>query len=431
MARHLRALVAVLAVLLTPSAASAAWLPIEEVGNVRPSSQTLHMASNDRGDTILLWGNFQRGLKVAISKRGGPFGEARTVPGSGDAGSAGVDVNEDGRAIVWWTEFVPGKGQRIKLVGLKVDGGFGKPRLVTPTGSFLSFDSVIGPGGRFAFIYSTSSREPTYARVAPPSGKLGRRVTLASGSIAPAELWYLGNRPMIAYRQASDDYGTLRERQIGSGGGRVIATIPKNGRVELDTASNGTQVAFWTGSSGNTEREKQPLVAAVRKPHARFGRDSTLETRIPPQEVAVAVARNGAALVAWHEWNESTTEGDPSPTPEYTPGRIAYSFHPPRGTFDPVQAFQPEPENRVVDSLSADVASSGLAVLAVDGGRFEGDQRRLYAATIDDGGSPSVTPMADFDRPVFLAHRIEIDERDRTAFGWIDETKVLARRGDF
>ncbi|MDQ3933923.1 MAG: hypothetical protein M3340_04755, partial [Actinomycetota bacterium] len=149
MTRRLLALTALVVALVCPAAASADWLPIEEVGTIGPSDQQFHTAANDRGDAILAWGD-GAAIKVAVSRRGEAFGAARTVPGStGELKLLeGVDLNEDGRAILWWREPVQGSGIRFKLVGLKVDGGFGRSRVVTPTDEYLSFEPVIGPGGR-------------------------------------------------------------------------------------------------------------------------------------------------------------------------------------------------------------------------------------------------------------------------------------------
>ncbi len=231
---------------------------------------------------------------------------------------------------------------------------------------------------------------------------------------------------MIAYRQASDDHTRLRERRIDGGGARVIATVPRDGVVVLDTASNGTQAALWTG---NGAPEKQPLVTAVRRAGGTFGKGHLLDNRIPPQVMAVAVARSGAAVVAWHEWNEPTTEDGGSDTPEYTPGRIITSFRQAGRPFSALQSFRPDPENASIESLSADVESDGLAALAWNATRFQGIQRRLYTATINNGDPPEVTPMTDFDNLGFRLDAVHVDERQRTVFGWIDETKVLAQRG--
>jgi len=431
MTRHLLALAALaLALLVVPSAASANWLPIEELGTIEPSDQEARTAANDRGDAIVLWRD-SRGIQVSVSKRGGPFGAARRVPGSKGGTSAGVDVNEDGRAIIWWREFVPEFRQRVKLVGLKIDGGFGKPRVVTPTSDYLTFDSVIGPGGRFAFLYTAGQRfRPVYARVAPPSGKLGRRITLASGSTRSHDLWYVGNRPMIAYTQASDDYSRLRERQIGSGGTRTIANLPKHASLDLDTASNGAQAALWT--SGSTDSSvKRPLVAATRRAGRTFGKGQVLDVRVPPQEYDVAIARSGAASVAWREWNESTTEDGESPTPEYRPGRIITSYRPARGVFGALRGFRPDEESAFVGALSVDVASSGYSVLSFGARRFAGIQGRMYAATSNRGDEHEVTPITDFGDPGGLLTDAHIDERQRTVLGWIADRRVVARRGDF
>lgn len=417
--------------LIAPSAASAEWLPIEEVGTIRPSNQHLRMASNDRGDTVLVWGggseeSGSEGFRVAVSRRGGPFGKPISIPGSKDGAGVDVDVNEDGRAIVWWAESSEGR-LRYKLVGLKVDGGLGKPRVVTPSTPYTTFNPVIGPGGRFAFIYTVTSRNrPVYARIAPPSGKLGRRITLTSGAIRPVQLYYLGNRPMIDYLQASDDHRGVRERQIGSGRARVIATIPSNGTIVMDTATNGNQVALWTG--GNTEGPKRDLVAAFRRAGGGFA-EHTLENRIPPQEFAVAVSRSGEAIVAWREWNESTTEDDPSPTPEYSPGNIVYSYRSSDLGFSALGRVRPEEANTHIENLSADINSDGLAMLGFQATTFAGIQRRLYTAQVYRGDPPTLTPMTDYDNLGFVVHRVEVDERSRSAFGWVDERRVFAQRG--
>jgi hypothetical protein len=421
-------LIALLVALLVPAVASADWLPVEEVGNIEESDQEFRTAANDRGDAIVLWRD-NGGIRVSVSRRGGPFGPALSVPGSKGGVGADVDVNEDGRAIVWWRDFVPGSGFRIELAGLKVDGGFGKPRVVTPASEYLTFSPVIGPGGRFAFVYSTGQRlRPVYARVAPPSGRLGPRITLASGSIRPVQLYYLGNRPMIDYLQASDDYSRVRERQIGSGGARVLLTIPKHGIVAMDTASNGAQVALWSG--GNTDTPPtRPLMAATRRPDRAFGKAETLDNRLPPQEYAVAVGRRGEALVAWRDWNESTTEDGPSPTPDLHPATIVYSYHWAGTGFSARGRIRVDGDNAAVENLSAAMNSDGLGVLAWNGGRFTGMDRRLYTARIYRGDDPTVDPMTGFESALFNLDGVEVDERSRTVFGWVHGTKVLARRG--
>jgi hypothetical protein len=429
MTRSLAGLVALCVALLAPSSASADWLPAQDVGTIGPSDQSIRMASNDRGDTVVVWGHGD-GFRVSISKRGRPFGKPLTVPGSDGAAIPDVDVNEDGRAILWWPEFVSPGVVRFELVGLKLDrGAFGRPRFVTPPSDYATFEPVIGPGGRFAFVYTAGQRDrPVYARVAPPSGKLGPRITLATGSIQPLQLYYVGSRPMVAYRQASEDLGRIREREVGGGGGsRVIATVPENGAVVMDTASNGMQAALWTG--GHPEGPKRPIVAATRRPGGVFGTGQELQERIPPQEIAVAVSRGGAAIVAWREWNEPGTEDLPSPTPEYTPGTIVYSYKPAGARFAGRGTFRPEEARTLIEYLSADISSSGVAMLGFQATTFAGIQRRLHAATIFEGDPPVVTPMTDYNDGFYRLHRVEIDERNRSAFAWIDERKVVARRG--
>ena len=368
---------------------------------------------------------------MAVSRRGGAFGKPRVVPSSKGGWSVQVILNEDGRAIVHWREFVAEFAVRVHLVGLKVDGGFGKPRAVTPAHQYVGFDAAIGPGGRFTIVFAVGgAARPVYARIAPPSGRLGRRIRVATGGITAKALWYQGNHPMIAYTQASDDHGTLREREIGSGRTRVIANVTEDGVLVMDTASNGTQIAVWTGGDTDTAPER-PLMAATRRPSGVFDNPQQLDFRLPPQEYGVAVARSGAAIVSWREWNESTTDDDPSPTPQYDPGKVITSYRPPGGRFGATQSLRPETDNAVIEGLSADIDSTGTAVLGLSGGRFAGAQRRLYTAILDEGGDPQVTPMTDFDDLGFRFHRVEIDERGRTAFSWIDGNDVVARRGGF
>lgn len=430
MARYLALLIALSLALLAPTSASAEWLPIEEVGTIQPSDQELRVASNDRGDSVILW-RTDEGLRVSISQRGGEFGGALEVPGSKGANAADVILNEDGRAIVHWRKFVAESRLRVELVGLKVDGGlFGKPRAVTPAAEYITFEPVIGPNGRFTIVYTTNQRfRPVYARVAPPSGKLGRRITLASGSIRGHELWYLGNRPMIAYTQASDTYSRLRERQIGSGGSRVIANMPKNSTVLIDTASNGQQAAAWiNGFSGDT---KQPLFVATRRAGRSFGSGQVIDKRVPPQEIDIAIARSGHAILAWRQWNEPTTEDGGSATPELTPGYIVTSYRFPGSQFNGMTAFRADESERVVEDLTADINSEGLGVLGWSGGRFQGAERRLYTARIYRSDNAEVTPMTGYANALFRIHRVTVDERSRTAFGWIYDTTVFARRGSW
>ena len=426
MARTPVTLAAVALALLCPSAACAAdWLPVEEVGRIQPSDQQMRLAANDRGDAVVLWKD-SRGIQAAVSRRGGAFGKPLKVPGSAGAWFGDVILNEDGRAIVYWQEAVDDSRFRVYLAGLKVDGGFGKARAVTPADPNVTFDPAIGPGGRFAFVYTLGqSSRPAYARVAPPSGKLGPRITLATGSIGPCQVWYAGNRPMVDYVQASDDWGTVRERQIGRGGTRVVATGP--GCPMMDTASNGAQVAAWM--PGDTEGPASPILASVRRPGHVFGKAQQLDFRTRPQVAAVAVAPSGAATVAWREWNEPAEEGEPSPTPQYTPGNIITAYRPAGGSFGATRSFRPDAENARIEGLAADIDSTGTAVLSWNGTRFAGIQRRLYTAVQVAGGEPEVTPMTDFTNLFFAYHRAEIDEKGRAVFGWVDGRDVLAQRG--
>jgi hypothetical protein len=426
MTRLTIALIAVTAVLLSPSAASADWLPIEEVGTIRSSNQQYTMVANDRGDAVAMWGD-DRGVRVSVSRRGGAFGKQRMVPGSKGGYDARAILNEDGRAIVHWRKFVARARQRIEVVGLKVDGGFGKPRAVTPSAEYITFRAGIGPGGRFVIVYTiTPELRPIYVQVAPPSGRLGRRITLASGTIRVHDLWYLGTRPMIAWTQPSDSYSKLREREIGRGV-RFVATLPKNSTVRMDTASNGGQVAVWT--DGSTDGPKQPLLAATRRPGANFGKPQLLDTRVPPQEIDLAIAPSGAAFVAWREWNESTTEDGPAPTPEFTPGRIVTSYRSPGGRFGALGGFRPDEEPVRVEGLGVDIASGGQALLAFSAVRFS--QARFYVADQNQSDEPKVTPMTEASEGGYgLA---EIDERARAAVSFVVfvRNEVRARRGSF
>jgi hypothetical protein len=421
--------------LVAPATASAAWLPIEDLGDIEFTDSEHVLAANDRGDAVAVWKD-GRGIQVAVSRRGAAFGPARRVPGTSSGLLAGVGVllSEDGRALIHWRRYDPSAfTQRAYVAGLKVDGGFGTTRSVTPAANYLAFEPAIGPGGRFAFTYATHTVngqfKPMYARSAPPSGRLGPRRTIASGAISVRDVYYLGERPYVAYTRNADGHSHLFERRVDPlGRSRSVANLPRNGSLDLDTASNGTQAAVW--SAGNLgESTKRPLFAAVRRAGGLF-HGQEIDNRLPPQDIDVAVARSGAALVAYREFNESTTEDTPPPPGQTEPGRIVTSYKPARGSFRATRAFRPVAEAPNVGGLNADIDSDGLAVLGFGVVRYAGVEGRPYVALIDRGGDPDLTPIGENDGKSFGV-LVAIDERDRTVASWRDEDSVFAMRGDF
>lgn len=196
----------------------------------------------------------------------------------------------------------------------------------------------------------------------------------------------------------------------------------------IDTASNGAQVAYW--SIGNTDGPRAPLMVAVRGANGFFRNAQQLDFRVPPQEVDVAIAPNGAAHVAWGEWNESTTEDGESPTPEYSPsGRILTSYRPPKEAFGEPRAFRPDPEPAQITGLSTDVDSRGTAIMSFGANRFAGIQRRGFTAVQYEGDEPEAIPMTGFDEGG--SGRADIDERGRTVMVGATTDRVLGRRGAF
>lgn len=427
--RRVVALATATALLFSP-AASADWLPIEKLGDIRQTGVEHTLVANERGDAIAVWKD-GRGIRVAVSRRGGAFGDAREVPGDdGLVSGVGADLSEDGRALIYWRRFNTSKGtQRGYVAGLKVDGGFGTTRAVTPAAEYLSVDFAIGPGGRFTIVYSTGTRfRPTYARSAPPSGELGQRRKLATGAISVRDIWYLGLHPYLAWTRGADDYSKLFERRIDPfGSARQIASLPRNGILALDTASNGTQAAVWT--SGDTEGPKRPLRAAVRRAGGVF-EGERIARRLPPQVLDVAVARSGAALVSWRDFNESTTEDTEPPPRQAEPGRVVTSYRPAGGSFRAKRSFRPDTVATDIRDLGGDITSDGLAVLGFAAVRYEGIVGRPYVVVIDEGGDPDIKGLGKVRSSVNPA-RVAIDRRSRAVASWVDEQRVRGMRGDF
>ena len=433
MTRTRAVLIALALALAVPPTASADWLPIETLAGIKRNVDTsgeVAFAGNGRGDAVAVVRD-ARGIRVYVSRRGGPFGAARQVPNVPRyVANLGVLLNEDGRALIHWYSFntTDFKSQGY-VVGMKVDGGFGKTRPVTPASNDLIFEPAIGPGGRFAIVYTAGKGfKPLYARAAPPSGKLGPRRTIASGRTWVREVWYPGSRPYIAYTRNTDEHMKLFERRIDpTNQSRVIANLPKFADLKLDTASNGMQAALWSGGSG-VEADR-PLVAAVRRPGETF-RTSVLADRMPPQVTAVAVAPSGAALAAWRDFNEATTEDTPPPSGQAEPGRIFTSYRAPGGSFRDPRAFRPDTERADIPSLSVDISSDGLAALGFRTERYAGIQGRPHVVLIREGGKPDITPIGVI-RDTAGGAAVRVDERERIAALWTDNDEVKAMRGDF
>jgi hypothetical protein len=433
MTRTRAVLIALTLALLVPSSASAEWLPIENLADIQRNDFTsgeLAFDANDRGDAVVLVLD-ARGIRAYVSKRGGPFGPARQVPGvAGNVAFPGVLLNEDGRALIHWRRSNPADfTERAYVVGMKVDGGFGTTRPVTPTANGLMFEPAIGPGGRFAIVYATGpSFKPLYGRAAPPSGKLGARRTIAAGRSWLRAVWYPGARPYVAFTRTADNDTKLFERRVDPpAASRQIASLPRFADLKLDTASNGMQAALWSG--GNTEGPERPLVAAVRRTGEKF-KTQTIADRLPPQVSAVAVSRSGAAMAAWRDFNESTTEDDPAPTGQATPGRIFTSYRAPGGAFRQPRDFRPDTERADIPGLSIDISSDGLAALGFKTERYAGIQGRPHVVLIRAGGEPEITPIGDI-RDTAGGAAVEVDERERVTSMWTDSDRVHAMRGDF
>ncbi len=89
--------------------------------------------------------------------------------------------------------------------------------------------------------------------------------------------------------------------------------------------------------------------------------------------------------------------------------------------------IRPEEARTFIENISADIDRHGMAVLGFQAARFTGHEQRLHTANVYRGDPPALTAITGDG--FFRAHRIEIDERSRTAYGWVDDRNVFARRG--
>jgi hypothetical protein len=405
-ARVLAPLVAVAMALVAGGGAEArsTWSKPQQIGPTQQVFGGVAMASDRRGDRILVWAT-AKNVQVALARDGGPFGRAKPIRGS-MAESGGLQVAIDGRghAVAAWQWLnrrragdnpccvqvqaalidhgrvgraqVLGGGDRseqLESVALGPDGRTvvatapGTVYTATRRGSFAS-ETIPAPlpnvlsayfrGGRLRLICVNGSQftQATLfelVRVGPNRYTQGRELVTEGVNHTPPELaTEPGGRAALVWGQTGAVFAAIR-----APGGPFRTAYLEDGSVlrvfdSVAVAPSGRALAAFGGTDGH-------LRLAVRRPGHLFLRARDTGRTAEPTPV-VAVGSNGWGLAVW------TTPSGP-----FTTAGIA-ALVTPRGTLQALLPLGPVPSPTGVQAQHAVVDGRGAAVA------WANDRNRLY-----------------------------------------------------
>jgi hypothetical protein len=266
-----------------------------------------------------------------------------------------IAANDTGVVAVVWTEATRGIDGRVRLAVRRPGGRFARPVTV-----------AVGAVGR-----------PTGGTVS------GRGVAVAVGGRGEI---------VVAYQRERGRARTIVARRVGRRLGRPQTLGPQRGLVDLAAAMapNGRAVVAWGSQDvGEEANEAYRVYAAVRSAgSARFGAAQALDRGgpaiRPDGRVALAVGRDGAAVVAWSSPLGSYGAGTRSAV------RVASAG--PRGRFGAQRELAPS-------GAVGDVAIGAGGAAIVVWSQLAGEQEPLDviaalrpAGASDFGASEAVSP---------------------------------------
>jgi hypothetical protein len=289
-------------------------------------------------------------LGVSLGDLAGNPGRFRLLSRQAIPDSAAIAANDSGVVAVAWTETTKGIDGRVRL-------------------------AVRRPGGRFAPAMTVAS-----GAVGRPTGGTvsGRGVAVAVDGRGEV---------VVAYQRERGRARTIEARLLGRRLGRPQALGPQRGLVDLSaaTAPGGRAVVAWGSQDvGEEANEAYRVYAAVRSAgSARFGGAQTLDgggpAIRPDGRVALAVGRDGAAIVAWS-----------SPLGAYSAGvrsAVRMASAGPRGRFGAQRELAPS--GAVGDAA---IGADGAAIVVWSQVAGEEEPLEVIAALRPAGASDFGTP---------------------------------------
>jgi hypothetical protein len=266
--------------------------------------------------------------------------------------SAAIAANDAGVVAVAWTEATRGIDGRVRL-------------------------AVRRAGGRFARAITVAS-----GAVGRPTGGTvsGRGVAVAVGGRGEV---------VVAYQRERGRARTIEARRLGRRLGRPQTLGPQRGLVDLSaaTAPSGRAVVAWGSQDvGEEANEAYRVYAAARSAgSARFGAAQVLDRGGPAirpnGRVALAVGRDGAAVVAWSSPLGSYSAGPRSAV------RVASAS--PRGRFGAQRELAP---SGAVGDVA--IGAGGAAIVVWSQVAGEEEPLDVIAALRPAGASDFGTPEA-------------------------------------
>jgi hypothetical protein len=209
-------------------------------------------------------------LGVSLGDVAGNPGRFRFLSSLAIPDSTAIAANDAGVVAVAWIEATRGIDGRLRL-------------------------AVRRPGGRFARAVTVAA-----GAVGRPTGGTvsGRGVALAVGGRGEV---------LVAYQRERGRARTIEARVLGRRLGRPQTLGPQRGLVDLSAAMapNGRAIVAWGSQDvGEEANEAYRVYAAARSVgSSRFGAAQALDRGgpaiRPDGRVALAVGRDGAAIVAW------------------------------------------------------------------------------------------------------------------------------------
>jgi hypothetical protein len=313
--------VVAIAVALTTAGSAAEALTadgwtIQHVGRSNNDYTHFALTGNQRGDAVLAWAT--RGdIRVAVARRGRPFGRRVIVPGSRDGSDPKVAMNARGDALLVWsywdhTYAAPPESRDsdccfpIRATILDHRGRFRRLQTVTRRGADAWLGGyALDRSGRMGVIWCTGddfgcTTPYFFGRFSGRGGRLGHRSLVArnAGGLALA---YLHGRPRALLAAPRGRYTALYEtvRARRRWGPRTLVAEGLPAYFWTLTAvanASGDEAVVWQPDYNSYGEE--PLYAGIRE---AGGRLSITRLTLHPRSgtPAIAIGPTGWAAVAW------------------------------------------------------------------------------------------------------------------------------------
>ncbi len=257
------ALVAILAMPVASTPASAAFDGPTDVSQTEPEAFTPQIAMEPDGDALIVWqGNdgTKRRIRARRRSAAGGFGGIQTVSAAGqDADSPQVAVGADGDALIVWRRF-DGLHSRVQARTRSAAGTLGPVRTL-----------------------SAAERQASHARVAMDADGDGLVVWQIVNGGAPFANWHVQASTVSAAGQFA------RAKNLSPTGQKVDKP-----QVALD-ASGGAVVAWY-----RLDTPRYQIEARTRSPAGALGPIQILSASdLYSTDPKVAVDPDGNALVVW------------------------------------------------------------------------------------------------------------------------------------